>query len=113
MFATHLACRSCGKERALGAEYYCDECFGPLEVRYDYAAIRQRVTRAHIAAGPTSIWRYGALLPIARKPVDLETGWTPLLRADRLGRELGLRNLWIKNDSVNPTFSFKHRNVPL
>jgi threonine synthase len=80
-------------------------------VSYDYAAVRRQVTRAHVAAGPHTIWRYRALLPVRGKPVDLETGWTPLLKADRLGRELGLPNLWIKNDSVNPTFSFKDRNV--
>lgn len=111
MFATHLACRHCGAPTEIGARCHCDECFGPLEVRYDYDAIRGRVTRAHVAAGPTNIWRYRALLPVDRRPVDLGTGWTPLLKADRLARELGIRDLWIKNDSVNPTFSFKDRNV--
>jgi threonine synthase len=111
MFATNLRCRACGHTRELAPEYVCLDCFGPLEVTYDYAAIRQSVTRAHVASGPTTIWRYSALLLVARRPVDLATGWTPLLRAERLGRELGLRNVWIKNDSVNPTFSFKDRNV--
>jgi threonine synthase len=111
MYATSLKCRNCQRSRPLAAEYVCPDCFGPLEVDYDYAAIRQNVTRAHVASGPTTIWRYSALLPIARRPVDLATGWTPLLKAERLGRELGLRDLWIKNDSVNPTFSFKDRNV--
>lgn len=111
MFAAHLACRQCGKQTEIAARYYCDTCFGPLEVQYDYARVRRYVTQAHVAAGPTNIWRYSALLPVSRRPVDLGTGWTPLLRAERLGRELGLRNLWIKNDSVNPTFSFKDRNV--
>lgn len=111
MFATHLACRHCGQATPPAPEYVCDACFGPLEVVYDYDAIRRRVSRAHVASGPTTIWRYSALLPIARRPVDLATGWTPLLRAERLGRELGLTDLWIKNDSVNPTFSFKDRNV--
>jgi threonine synthase len=111
MYASGLVCRQCGKESPESAQYYCDDCFGPLEVRYDYAAIRRQVTRAHVAAGPTTIWRYRALLPVRRRPVDLGTGWTPLLKADRLGELLGLRDLWIKNDSVNPTFSFKDRNV--
>jgi len=111
MFATSLACRQCGKETALGPRYHCDDCFGPLEVRYDYDAIRKRVTRAHVAAGAPGIWRYGALLPVERRPVDLGTGGTPLLKTDRLGKALGLRDLWVKNDSVNPTFSFKDRNV--
>ncbi|HEX8917960.1 MAG TPA: threonine synthase [Chloroflexota bacterium] len=111
MYARGLICRVCGKQSELAVRYYCDACFGPLEIDYDYAAIRKQVTRGHVAAGPDSIWRYGALLPVDRKPVDLGTGWTPLLRAERLGARLGLRNLWLKNDSVNPTFSFKDRNV--
>lgn len=111
MYAINLQCRQCGKTTELAPQYYCSDCFGPLEVQYDYAAIRRQVTRGHVASGPTTIWRYSALLPVSRGPVDLATGWTPLLKADRLGRELGLRNLWIKNDSVNPTFSFKDRNV--
>ncbi|HLJ65855.1 MAG TPA: threonine synthase [Chloroflexota bacterium] len=111
MFATQLECRQCGEAVPLGPRYHCESCFGPLEVRYDYTRIRRSVSRSHVAAGPPSIWRYSALLPVERRPVDLGTGWTPLLRADRLGRVLDLRNLWIKNDSVNPTFSFKDRNV--
>jgi threonine synthase len=111
MFATELACRQCGQLYPLGPQYHCEECFGPLEVRYDYAAIRRQVSRAHVAAGPPTIWRYGALLPVTRRPVDLGTGWTTLLKADRLADALGIRELWIKNDSVNPTFSFKDRNV--
>ena len=111
MYATGLVCRQCGAESGIAAQYYCDACFGPLEVRYDYDAIREHVTTAHVAAGPSTIWRYRALLPVSRRPVDLGTGWTPLLRAERLGEALGLKDLWIKNDSVNPTFSFKDRNV--
>jgi len=111
MFATRLICRQCGQGADIGAQYYCNTCFGPLEVEYDYATVRRQVTRAHVAAGPQNIWRYSSLLPVSRRPVDLGTGWTPLLQAGRLGKELGLRDLWIKNDSVNPTFSFKDRNV--
>jgi threonine synthase len=110
MFATHLTCRQCERETEIGPRYFCEECFGPLDVSYDYAAVA-RAGRAHVIAGPQNIWRYSALLPITRQPIDLGTGWTPLLKAERLGRELGLHDLWIKNDSVNPTFSFKDRNV--
>ncbi|MGH2441612.1 MAG: threonine synthase [Chloroflexota bacterium] len=111
MYATNLQCRSCGNQRSLSPEYCCDLCFGPLEVTYDYAAIAAEVPRPRIASGPSSIWRYQSLLPIQQPEIDLGTGWTPLLRAPRLGAELGLHDLWIKNDSVNPTFSFKDRNV--
>jgi threonine synthase len=110
MIATRLSCRQCGAIAPFGPRYHCDDCFGPLEVTYDYDAIRREAPRASISAGPCSIWRYRPLLPVDGV-VDLGTGWTPLLRAERLGRELGLNDLWIKNDSVNPTFSFKDRNV--
>ena len=91
MYATGLVCRQCGAESEIAAHYYCDSCFGPLEVRYDYDAIRGYVTTGHVAAGPTTIWRYRALLPISRRPVDLGTGWTPLQRADRLAAALDLK----------------------
>jgi len=90
----------------------CEWCFGPLEVAYDYEAIKATVSRQRIAAGPKSIWRYADLLPAsAEGAVDLGAGFTPLLRADRLGAELGLADLWLKNDTVNPTGSFKDRVV--
>lgn len=112
MFATGLACRQCAKAVDISPRYYCEDCFGPLEVRYDYGAIRESgVPRPDACTEPHAIWRYRALLPIEGTPIDLSTGWTPLLKVDRLGRELGLRDLWLKNDSVNPTFSFKDRNV--
>jgi threonine synthase len=95
----------------LAAVFHCDVCFGPLEVEYDYEAIASAVPRDAVSAGPTTIWRYRSLLPVEGLPVDLGTGWTPLLKADRLGQRLGLRDLWIKNDAVNPTYSFKDRNV--
>jgi threonine synthase len=110
MVATQLTCRQCGQTAPFGPRYHCDACFGPLEVTYDYDIIAREVPRRLISAGPCSIWRYRPLLPVDGI-VDLGTGWTPLLRAERLGREIGLRDLWIKNDSVNPTFSFKDRNV--
>lgn len=107
-----LKCRECGAVAPIGPVYVCEECFGPLEVAYDYEAIRRRVTREKIAAGPRSIWRYLDLLPVSEDCiVTLHEGMTPLVRAPRLGRELGLSNLWIKNDAVNPTYSFKDRVV--
>lgn len=108
--ATVLRCRECGATTPLGAHYACPECFGPLEVGYDYPTI----TREQIEAGPKSIWRYQPLLPV---PADVasfpntEPGFTRLVRADHLAAELGLRTLWIKDDSGNPTHSFKDRVV--
>ena len=108
--ATALSCRECGKTSALGPHYACDECFGPLEVSYDFP----RLTRADIEAGPHSIWRYAPLLPVPRdiasRPTT-EPGCTRLVRADGLAAELGMRRLWIKDDSGNPTHSFKDRVV--
>ncbi len=90
----------------------CDFCFGPLEVTYDYEAVAATMTRERVAAGPRSIWRYADLLPVRDPaPVDLGAGFTPLVRADRLAAELGLGELWIKDDTANPTGSFKDRVV--
>jgi threonine synthase len=91
----------------------CELCFGPLEVAYDYDYLRRTVTRESIQQGPVSIWRYRPLLPVnSTDPIDVGTGFTPLLRADRLARRLGLKELYIKNDAVNmPTLSFKDRVV--
>ncbi len=105
-----LVCRECGHEQDLGPFYACPECFGPLEVGYDLGA----VTREQIEAGPTNIWRYRALLPVRPDIADIpntEPGWTRLVRADNLAHELGIRNLWVKDDSGNPTHSFKDRVV--
>lgn len=108
--AEALACRECGHRVDLGPFYACPECFGPLEVAYSFPA----VTREEIEAGPRNIWRYKALLPV---PTDIEQspntepGFTRLLRADNLARELGLARLWVKDDSTNPTNSFKDRVV--
>jgi threonine synthase len=107
-----LRCRECGRLRAFEPAFVCEYCFGPLEVVYDLDAIRERLSRASIANGPASIWRYRDLLPVpASDPVDLGTGFTPLVQARQLGRELGLDRLYIKNDTLNPTGSFKDRNV--
>ena len=109
-----LQCRECGALYPAEARHVCDMCFGPLEVAYDYDAVRASVSRASIAAGPRTLWRYRALLPIeGERVVDTHAGFTPLVRAHNLGRELGLENLWIKNDTVNPTFSFKDRPVSI
>ena len=105
-----LRCRECGREYDVAPIFTCEWCFGPLEVTYDYDAIRASVSRESIAAGPLSIWRYADLLPVERNPaVDLGAGFTPLVRADRLAAELGLGEVWIKNDTTNPTNSFKDR----
>jgi len=111
-FATGLICRECGTTYPSEALYACDLCFGPLEVDYDLAAARGRVTRSSIEDGPNSLWRYRDLLPDpGDEPVDLGTGWTPLRRARRLAEVLGVRELWLKDDTSNPTGSFKDRVV--
>jgi threonine synthase len=108
-----LRCRECGAEYELQATHVCEMCFGPLDVVFDYASLKKTVTRARIEAGPPSMWRYRDLLPIedSTPVVTLGEGFTPLVKADRLGAELGLRNLYLKNDSMNPTNSFKDRVV--
>jgi threonine synthase len=108
--ATGLSCRECGAISPLGPFYACTECFGPLEVAYDYG----HVTREQIDAGPKSIWRYRDLLPVPSGVADIpntDPGFTRLVRADNLARELGVKTLWIKDDSGNPTHSFKDRVV--
>jgi threonine synthase len=110
--ATNLVCRECRATQPLGPSYACQECFGPLEIGYDFP----EVTRAEIEAGPKNIWRYQSLLPvpadIASSP-NMEPGFTRLIKANNLGRELGIKNLWVKDDSGNPTHSFKDRVVAM
>ena len=108
-----LKCKECGEEYELVASHVCEFCFGPLEVTYDYDALRSTVTRETIQAGPHSIWRYRPFLPVTTDtPIDVGTGMTPLVRSNRLARRLGLKKLYIKNDAVNmPTLSFKDRVV--
>jgi threonine synthase len=109
---TGLRCRECGRQFPAEALHVCDFCFGPLEVAYDYERLASEITRERIAAGPLSMWRYRDLLPVGDgAPVDLGAGWTPLVRADRLAAELGLGELWLKDDTANPTGSFKDRVV--
>jgi threonine synthase len=111
-FVTGLRCRECARQYPLEALHVCDYCFGPLEVVYDYEAVSTNLSRSSIAAGPRTIWRYGPLLPVSDSaPIDLGVGLTPLVRADRLAAELGLSELWVKNDTANPTGSFKDRVV--
>src|SRR5580700_9886335 len=111
-FVTGLRCRECQRAFPAEALHVCDYCFGPLEVAYDYERIAAAVSRESIEAGPRTIWRYRDLLPVDdAAPVDLGAGFTPLVRADRLAAELGLGELWIKDDTANPTGSFKDRVV--
>ncbi|MFM1768048.1 MAG: hypothetical protein RJA22_577 [Verrucomicrobiota bacterium] len=108
-----LKCRECGREYPLAATHVCEFDFGPLEVAYDYAQIKKALTRAAIESRPQTMWRYRELLPVAGEPtVGFQVGYTPLVKADRLARRLGIRELWVKNDTVNyPTLSFKDRVV--
>jgi len=111
-FVSGLRCRECGRTYPAEALHVCDFCFGPLEVTYDYERVAATISRERIEAGPRTIWRYADLLPVADDhPVDLGAGFTPLVRADRLAAELGLGELWIKDDTANPTGSFKDRVV--
>jgi threonine synthase len=108
-----LKCKECGRPYPETALHVCEFCFGPLEVEYDYEVVRQRASREVIAAGPRSMWRYKAFLPVQPddQPVDIGAGLTPLLKANNLARALGLDRLYLKNDCVNPTYSFKDRPV--
>ena len=107
-----LRCKECSREYPVEALNVCDFCFGPLEVVYDYDAITKVTSRERIQSGPNSLWRYADYLPAEHNPtVDLNAGFTPLLRSRGLAERLGLKELWIKNDSVNPSYSFKDRVV--
>ncbi|HEV2891377.1 MAG TPA: threonine synthase [Frankiaceae bacterium] len=103
---TSLRCRECGADYPAGPTHVCERCFGPLAVSYAPFT----VTREEIESGPASMWRYAAFLPCAPR-VDLGAGFTRLVRADNLARALGMRDLWVKDDSGNPTHSFKDRVV--
>ena len=112
-FLKGLRCRECGREFPAKALFVCEYCFGSLEVDYDYASIEGRLTRQGIESRPASIWRYRELLPIDGNPtVGFHTGMTPFFRADGLAKALGVKELYIKDDSVcHPTLSFKDRVV--
>ena len=107
MNKTFLRCRECKKEYDSTFKYICDECFGPLDVHYNFPSI----TKDIFANREQTYWRYFELLPIIDKSniVSINAGMTPLVKAEKLGKKIGLNNLYIKNDSVNPTFSFKDR----
>ena len=112
-FVRSLKCRECGREYGVAPIYVCEFCFGPLEVAYDYTGIKAAMSRNVIEQRPKNLWRYRELLPIDGEPrVGLQSGYTPLVRAERLAEELGLRELYIKDDTVvHPTLSFKDRVV--
>jgi threonine synthase len=113
MSVESLRCKECGSTYELGASYFCENCFGPLEVAYDHSALDATEAKRRIQAGSQGIWRYADFLPFEGRPGDpLEPGLTPLLRADRLAERLGVdAEIWIKNDAANPTHSFKDRVV--
>ncbi len=113
MSAKNLSCKECGTAYELDASYVCENCFGPLEVAYDFSGLDAVSAKRRIQAGSRGIWRYGDFLPFEGSPGDpLEPGLTPLVKADRLAERLGIdAELWIKNDAANPTHSFKDRVV--
>ena len=114
MPAKALKCKECDERYPLDARFVCDRCFGPLEVLYDLSDLDPAETRRRIQAGPPSIWRYADFLPFDRPPrTALAAGVTPLVRADRLAKRLGIREVWVKNDAANPTHSFKDRVVTI
>ena len=103
-----LRCRECSRDYPIEPLNVCEFCFGPLEVVYDYDAINASTSREKIASGPRSMWRYADFLPADYNPLtDINAGFTPLIRSRNLAEELGLKELYIKNDSVNPSYSFK------
>jgi threonine synthase len=111
-YVNELRCRECSETYPIGPTHVCEICFGPLEVVYDYEGIAGEVTRESIAAGPDSLWRYSPLLPAPEAHlIDLGTGWSRLREAPRLAAELGLKKLWLKLETSNPTHSFKDRVV--
>ncbi len=112
-YITSLKCRECGQEYPIEPLHVCETCFGPLEVVYDYNRIKAAISRATIEARPRNLWRYRELLPVDGEPeIGLHSGFTPLLQAERLGAEIGLKRLYIKDDTVNhPTLSYKDRVV--
>jgi len=112
-FVKGLKCRECGQEYPQKPLHVCETCFGPLEVDYEYDQIKKNISREKIASRPRNLWRYRELLPIDGEPqAGLYSGFTPLIRAHRLGAVLGVKELYIKDDSVShPTFSYKDRVV--
>jgi threonine synthase len=113
-FLDGLRCRHCGRAEAIGPSFVCPACFGPLEVVYDLPRIARSIDHATIARRPANVWRYRELLPVDTAPSrGLQVGSTPLIRGDRLGAEIGIDTLWLKDDTRNPTLSFKDRPVAM
>ena len=112
-FVKGLKCRECGAPYSVAPVAICEECFGPLEVDYDYDAIKSVLTRDEIERRPKNLWKFRELMPLDGEPtVGLHSGGTPLVKADRLAKALGVREVYLKNDAVNhPTLSFKDRVV--
>src|SRR5260370_1460039 len=112
-YVKNLKCRECGQDYPISPLHVCEMCFGPLEVVYDYARIKAAISRAAIERRPHNLWRYRELLPVEGEPeIGLNSGFTPLVKAERLGAELGRKRLYIKDDTVNhPTLSYKDRVV--
>ncbi len=112
-YFTGLQCHLCKAQFPPQALFVCDQCLGPLEVAYDYASIRATLTREEIESRPRNLWRYRELLPVQGPPrTGFHSGFTPLVRADRLAKRLGFQELYLKDDSVNhPTLSYKDRVV--
>jgi threonine synthase len=111
-FVAGLTCHLCGATYPPEALWVCSDCLGPLEVSYDYAAVRGAISRSVIESRPRNLWRYRELLPVEEPKTGFYSGYTPLVRATRLAKELGVSELYIKDDSVNhPTFSYKDRVV--
>jgi len=107
-----LKCKECGHRVGIKPLHVCEQCFGPYEVEYDYAAMKGKVTRESIQKGGKNLWRYKDLLPVDKPVTGHHSGFTPFKKADRLGKLLGCKNLWIKDDSCNyPTYSYKERVV--
>jgi threonine synthase len=111
-YVVGLKCKECGNRAPVSPVHVCEACFGPYEVEYDYAAMKGKVTRESISAGPRSLWRYKDLLPVNDPKTGFNSGFTPFRKAHRLAKELGCTDLWIKDDSCNyPTYSYKERVV--
>src|SRR5580698_4535457 len=109
---THLECSLCGKRFEAGIALNLCECGGPLLVRYDIDTLRHRWRRREVALGPASMWRYAPILPAPKESiVSLGEGWTPLIRTKRLGARMGAESLWVKDEGLNPTASFKARGL--
>ena len=112
-FFSGLVCRECGRKYPSTAIHVCEYDFGPLEVAYDYAKIARSISREKLRSRPETMWRFKELLPVAADPtVGTQVGYTPLVKCDRLAKALGVKTLYVKNDTVNyPTLSFKDRVV--